>query len=140
MEKQNIHVTTDAVVFCVINEKLMVLLAKRGSEPYKGMWGFPGGFLEEKEDLVEGMKRELKEETGLELQNARQLKAYGTPGRDPRGRTISIAFVALIQEENSEVKAGSDADEVQWHNVHDLPELAFDHAQILQDALASLDS
>jgi 8-oxo-dGTP diphosphatase len=140
MNEQNIKLTSDAVVFCVINEKLMVLLVKRGSEPYKGMWGLPGGFLEDDEELIDGMKRELEEETGLKIQNAKQLKAYGKVDRDPRGRTVSVAFVALIEQKDSEVKAGDDAAEAEWHNVHDLPELAFDHALILQDALASLDN
>lgn len=139
MIEQNIKLTSDAVVFCTINEKLMVLLVKRGSEPYKGMWGLPGGFLEDDEELIDGMKRELEEETGLKIRNAKQLKAYGKVGRDPRGRTVSVAFVALIEQKDSEVKAGDDAAEAEWHSVHDLPELAFDHALILQDALASLD-
>lgn len=137
--KQNISLTTDAVVFCTINEKLMVLLVKRGHEPYKGMWVFPGGFLEDDEELIDGMKRELEEETGLKIENAKQLKAYGAVDRDPRGRTVSVAFVALIEQKDSAVKAGDDAAEAEWHSVHDLPELAFDHALIMEDALASLD-
>lgn len=139
MIKQDIKLTTDAVVFCTINEKLMILLVKRGREPYKGKWSLPGGFLEDDEELIDGMKRELEEETGLKIKNAKQLKAYGQVDRDPRGRTISIAFVALIEQKDSKVKAGDDAAEAEWHNVHDLPELAFDHALILSDALASLD-
>ncbi len=139
MIEQNIKLTTDAVVFCVIDEKLMVLLVKRGNDPYKGMWSFPGGFLEDDEELIDGMKRELEEETGLKIKNAKQLKAYGGVNRDPRGRTVSVAFVALIEQKDSEVKAGDDAAEAEWHNIHDLPELAFDHAVILKDALASLD-
>lgn len=140
MIKQDIKVTTDAVVFCTIDEQLKVLLVKRGSEPYKGMWGFPGGFLEDDEDFIDGMKRELEEETGLKIQHAKQLKAYGRPGRDPRGRTISVVFVALIEQKDSKVAAGDDAAEADWFNIHRLPELAFDHAEILEDALASLDT
>ena len=141
MIDQNIKLTTDAVVFCTIDEQLKVLLVKRGSEPYKGQWGLPGGFVEDQEDLIDGMKRELEEETGLKIQNARQLKTYGTPGRDPRGRTVSVVYHALIEQKDSEVKAGDDAAEAQWFNVHHLPEvLAFDHAEILQDALKALKS
>ncbi|HYD21271.1 MAG TPA: NUDIX hydrolase [Flavipsychrobacter sp.] len=139
MIKQTIKLTTDAVVFCVINEKLMVLLVKRGSEPYKGMWALPGGFVEDEEDLIDGMKRELQEETGLQIKNAKQLRTYGTPGRDPRGRTVSVVYFALIDQEDSEITAGDDAAEAEWYNVHSLPDLAFDHAEILQDALKALD-
>jgi 8-oxo-dGTP diphosphatase len=139
MIKQNIKLTTDMVVFCVIDEKLMVLLVQRKHDPYKGQWALPGGFVEDDEDLVDGAKRELEEETGLKIKNAKQLHTYGTPGRDPRGRTVSVAYFALIEQKDSKVKAGDDAAEAQWHNVHRLPELAFDHAEILQDALKALD-
>jgi 8-oxo-dGTP diphosphatase len=137
--EQNISITTDAIIFCIIDEQLKVLLVKRGNDPYKGMWSFPSGFLDEGEDLVDGMKRELEEETGLKIKHAKQLRAYGTPGRDPRGHTVSVAFVAQIEAKDSEVKAGDDAAEVEWFNIHRLPELAFDHADILKDALKALD-
>ena len=139
MIKQHIKLTTDAVVFCVINEQLMVLLVKRGNEPFKGMRALPGGFVEDDEDLIDGIKRELQEETGLKIKNAKQLRTYGTPGRDPRGRTVSVVYFALIEQKDSKIHAGDDAAEAAWHNVHHLPELAFDHTEILQDALKALD-
>lgn len=138
MIEQNIKLTTDAVVFCIIDEQLKVLLVKRGNEPYKGSWSLPGGFVEDGEELVDGMKRELEEETGLKLMDATQLGVYGAVGRDPRGRTVSVAYYALLDGNNIDVKGGDDAAEADWHNVHQLPELAFDHADILRDALAAL--
>ena len=99
----------------------------------------PGGFVEDDEDLIDGIKRELQEETGLKIKNAKQLRTYGTPGRDPRGRTVSVVYFALIEQKDSKIHAGDDAAEAAWHNVHHLPELAFDHTEILQDALKALD-
>jgi len=133
MRKQNIAVTVDAVILYRKAGILNVLLIKRKNEPFRDQWALPGGFLEENETMEEGAKRELEEETGLKLEKLQQVGAFGTPGRDPRGRTISIAFVGLIDAE-PKVKASDDALDVKWFNMSDLPNLAFDHLKIISEA------
>ncbi len=130
--KQEIAVTVDAVVLNNQNNKPKVLLIKRKNDPFKNKWAIPGGFLEKDENLEYGAKRELEEETGLKIDTLIQLKTYGGVDRDPRGRTISIAFIAITQHQ--EVKAADDAVEAKWFNLHELPSLAFDHSEILEDA------
>lgn len=129
-------VTTDCVIFGFDGEQLKVLLIKRGIKPYIGLWALPGGFLNEKETAEEGAARELKEETGFEAAYLEQLRAYTSPGRDPRERVITIAFIALVKI--GEVKGGDDAAEAQWFAVDKIPQLAFDHDLILRDALTRL--
>jgi 8-oxo-dGTP diphosphatase len=109
------------------------LLIKRKNDPFVDQWALPGGFINESEDLVTAAKRELKEETGLTIETMEQVRAFGAPGRDPRGRTISIAFVSRIFSEE-ELNAGDDATEASWVSIDDLPELAFDHAEIIEAA------
>ena len=101
--KQEIAVTVDAVVLNNQNNKPKVLLIKRKNDPFENKWAIPGGFLEKDENLEYGAKRELEEETGLKINTLIQLKTYGEVDRDPRGRTISIAFIAITQQQ--EVKA-----------------------------------
>jgi 8-oxo-dGTP diphosphatase len=133
MKQQEVSVTVDSVVFANFNDEFQVLLIKRKKEPYEAQWALPGGFINEKEDLETAAKRELKEETGLEIKTMEQVRAFGAPDRDPRGRTISIAFVCRIFEER-QLKAGDDASEAIWVKVDDLPDLAFDHAEIIEAA------
>lgn len=133
MSKQDISVTTDCVIFYSNENEHKVLLVKRKADPFKGKWALPGGFLEEDEPLETGAKRELQEETGLKIEKLKQLKAFGTPGRDPRGRTISIVFYGRVTSEEK-VEGSDDAAEAGWFNLKDLPSLAFDHAEILQEA------
>ena len=133
MEQQKVSVTVDSVVFANFNDEFQVLLIKRKKDPYGEQWALPGGFINEKENLETAAKRELKEETGLEIETMEQVRAFGAPGRDPRGRTISIAFVSRIFEER-ELKPGDDASEAIWVRVDDLPDLAFDHAEIIEAA------
>jgi len=140
MIDQHILLTVDTVVFCIIDEQLKVLLIQRKNDPFKGQWALPGGFVEDDEDLYDAMKRELHEETGLKLKHAQQLYTFGTPGRDPRGRTVTVVYYALIEEHLSKVKAGDDAGDAQWFNVHHLPKIAFDHADIIAYALKQLPS
>lgn len=130
MRKQNIAVTVDAVIFYRKSGLLKILLIQRKNDPFKGQWALPGGFLEEDETMEEGAKRELEEETGLKIEKLQQVAAFGTPGRDPRGRTISIAFVGLIDAE-PKIKASDDALDVKWFDLNDLPNLAFDHSEII---------
>ncbi|MHA6280630.1 NUDIX domain-containing protein [Salinimicrobium sp. CAU 1759] len=131
MAKQNISVTTDCVIFFRNGNKPKVLLVKRKKDPFKDQWALPGGFLEDEEPLQDGARRELEEETGLKVQKLQQLHTFGTPGRDPRGRTISITYWGEVDREE-EVRGNDDAVEASWFELKDLPELAFDHSEILQ--------
>jgi 8-oxo-dGTP diphosphatase len=136
-----IEVTVDAVVIAEVDGDLLALVVRRGNPPFEGRWALPGGFLEPGEDLAEGAVRELREETGVEVgaDEVRQIGAFGTPGRDPRGPTVSIAFVVRL-DDAAQAAGGDDAAEADWRPVSELfdDELAFDHATILRDGLASL--
>jgi 8-oxo-dGTP diphosphatase len=131
-------VTTDCVIFGITRDgERRVLLVQRGNEPFRGMWAFPGGFLNMDETLEQCARRELKEETGLDTPiRFEELKSFSTVDRDPRGRTISVAFVAEVPL--SEVKGGDDAAEARWFPLDEIPQLAFDHGEMLQAALARL--
>jgi 8-oxo-dGTP diphosphatase len=127
-------VTTDAVIFTISNGKLKLLLIKRAFDPFKGSWAIPGGFLELNEDLDECAMRELKEETGLENIYLEQLHTFGKPGRDPRERVITVAYYAIVAGIDMEPTAASDAAEAKWFPIDRLPELAFDHDEIIDMA------
>ncbi|MBD5420054.1 MAG: NUDIX hydrolase [Bacteroides sp.] len=129
-------VTTDCVIFGFDGEELKVLLIERGITPYKGHWAFPGGFLNPNETAEEGARRELREETGLDSAHIEQLRTYSTPDRDPRERVITIAYIALVRIQD--VRGGDDAADAGWFPVENVPPLAFDHAEILRDALRRL--
>lgn len=133
--KQNIKLTVDAVIFSASANGKYVLLVKRKNEPFKGQWVLPGGFVDDGERLETAAIRELREETSLKMDSLKQLKAYGDPERDPRGHTVSVAFWGVTSKDEVKVKAASDADEVNWFNLNELPELGFDHSIILKDAL-----
>lgn len=137
MTKQNISITVDAVVFYEEEDKHKVLLVKRKNDPFKNKWAIPGGFLEESEAPEVGARRELEEETSLKMERLWQIGAFGEPGRDPRGRIISIAFVGKAASMDA-VKGGDDAGDAGWFNVQDLPELAFDHREIITAAMDML--
>ncbi len=126
--------TVDTVVFGFDGAALSVLLIQRSHAPCEGCWAFPGGFVEIDEPLVEAARRELAEETGSTVGDLVQLAAYGDPGRDPRGHTVSVVYWTLVQRTASGVTAGSDARAAAWFPVDATPTLAFDHAEILQDA------
>jgi 8-oxo-dGTP diphosphatase len=129
-------VATDCVIFGFDGIKLHVLLIERGAEPYKGMWAFPGGFLQMEEDAEQGALRELKEETNLTAQYIEQFYTFSDPHRDPRERIISIAYYALVKIQ--EVKGGDDAAKAQWFAIDEIPRLAFDHDRILRKAMEKL--
>ena len=133
MIDQQIAVTTDCVIFSQNDLGTKVLLVQRKIDPFKGKWALPGGFVETNEPLEEAAKRELQEETGLVIDRLEQLHTYGTPGRDPRGRTLTIAYLGFTQKEEA-VKGADDAADARWFDLQELPPLAFDHDQILQDA------
>ena len=122
---EHMAVTTDCVIFTYEDWKLKVLLVRRGGEPYKGQWAFPGGFLRMNENAEQGALRELREETGLQPAAIGQLGVFSDVNRDPRERVITIAWYALVKP--SEVVGGDDADEAAWFPVDNLPPLAFDH-------------
>jgi 8-oxo-dGTP diphosphatase len=115
-----------------------VLLIRRKHAPFAGDWALPGGFVDANERLIDAAKRELEEETGMIVTELEQLQAYGDPGRDPRGWTVSVAFLARIDPKKARARAGDDAAEAAWFSLAKLPALAFDHAAILARAAAVL--
>ncbi|MEL6392338.1 MAG: NUDIX domain-containing protein [Bacteroidota bacterium] len=145
MSKENAHsysyeyprpaLTVDVVVFGYAGDKdLRVLLIKRGGEPFRGLWALPGGFVDMDENLETSALRELEEETGLTNLFIEQLYTFGNPGRDPRGRVVSVAYYALVNLIDHSPTANSDAEEAEWFALDELPDLAFDHDQILEMA------
>lgn len=129
-----IFVTVDVVLFRKMNNSYETLLIQRLNDPFKLYWALPGGFVDEHEELETAAKRELFEETDIQLFQVKQLKAYGNPNRDPRHHTISVAFIGEI-DSLAEAKAKDDAKAVKWFNIEELPVLAFDHAEIIRDAI-----
>ena len=126
--------TADCVV--IANEmQPKVLLVERGNEPFKGCWAIPGGFMNMDETAEQCAIRELKEETGLEVEFVRQIGTYSKVDRDPRGRTISVAYLAVIDAEE-DVTGQDDAAKAAWWPIDALPPLAFDHDEIMEDAIA----
>ncbi|SHJ82718.1 8-oxo-dGTP diphosphatase [Desulfatibacillum alkenivorans DSM 16219] len=134
--------TVDAVVFGIDFDEaaLKILLIERAREPFKGNWALPGGFVEMDEDLEAAVIRELREETNIRLSYMEQLYTFGAPGRDPRGRVISTAFLGLVQPGHIAIQEGSDAAKAIWWNVNELPGLAFDHAEIIKTGVQRLRS
>ena len=129
-------VTTDCVIFGIKDRRLFVLLIKRGREPYKNKWAFPGGFLNENETAEQGAARELKEETGIEVNFLDQFYTFTDPQRDSRERVISIGFISLTRV--IKVKGGDDAAKARWFLIDAIPPLAFDHDKMLQLGLKRL--
>jgi 8-oxo-dGTP diphosphatase len=127
--------TIDCAVFRKGKTDLELLLIQRDRYPFEGVWALPGGFVEMKERLHEAASRELEEETGLKGIQLMPFKTFDTIDRDPRGRTISFVFYGLLESPAKLVKAASDARDAQWFNVKQLPELAFDHAEIVGELL-----
>ncbi len=125
-------VTADCVVIAKENEP-KVLLIQRGNEPFKGYWAFPGGFMNMDETTEQCAVRELEEETGLKVTEIKQIGAYSKVDRDPRGRTVTVAYLAIIDKVEN-VKGLDDAAKAQWFPISDLPKLAFDHEEIMKDA------
>ena len=126
-------VTADCVVITKEAEP-KVLLIERGGEPFKGCWALPGGFMNMDETTEQCAFRELEEETGLKIGEVHQIGAYSRVDRDPRGRTITVAYLAVVDAPIA-VKGQDDAAKAQWFPLSALPELAFDHADIMRDAV-----
>jgi 8-oxo-dGTP diphosphatase len=138
-DRVDVSVTVDLVVLTIREERLCAVLVRRGIAPYRGRWALPGGFVEDGEDLADAAARELGEEAGLALHDVHleQLRTYGAPGRDPRGRVVTVAHLALAPDLPSPT-AGSDAAHADWVPVEDAlagGRLAFDHARILVDGV-----
>lgn len=123
-------VTVDMVIV-TREKKPRVLLIRRKHPPFVGKWAIPGGFVEMEETLEAAAQRELFEETTLRALKLEQLHTFGDPGRDPRGRVISVAYLALVDPRKLKPQAADDAAEVGWHDLTHPPALAFDHAKIL---------
>ncbi|MFV8751180.1 NUDIX hydrolase [Nannocystaceae bacterium ST9] len=128
--------TVDCVVFGLDldEDDLEILLVRRGLEPFLGKWALPGGFVRVDETLEDAALRELEEETGLRKVFLEQLYTFGALDRDPRERIVTVAYYALVKLSDHKVKAATDASDAAWFSIHDLPELAFDHQQILDAA------
>lgn len=135
-------VTVDIAVFTVAGTlqdlRLQVLLIRRDLDPFAGSWALPGGFVREDEDLSDAARRELEEETGVRDVFLEQVATVGTPGRDPRGHTVTVVYVALVPADRHLLAASGDARAVNWFDVSHLPPLAFDHAALLEAALDHL--
>lgn len=132
--------TVDCVIFGLDESDLKVLLIQRGQAPFEGQWALPGGFVRMDEMLDEAARRELQEETGVSNVFLEQLYTYSGVDRDPRERVVTVAYFALVKLCDHRIKATTDARNAAWFAVHDAPKLAFDHAQILEQALDRLKS
>ena len=132
-------VTVDCVVFGLDQtDYLQVLLIQRRLPPFVGQWALPGGFVRQDEALETAARRELQEETDVTGLFLEQLQTYGQPNRDPRGHTVTVAFYAVVNLWDHQIKAATDAKEARWWPLSQLPDLAFDHGMIVQDAIATL--
>jgi 8-oxo-dGTP diphosphatase len=131
-------VTVDIVVFTVEGNELKVLLIQRKDPPFQHMWAVPGGFIHTGETLEAAASRRLNEETNVENIYLEQLKSFGTPDRDPRARVITVAYYALVSLDKLDLVARANAEDVRWFGIKTLPELAFDHKLLVEEALAKL--
>lgn len=128
-------ITGDVVLLLRDGDRTKILLVQRKFDPYKGLWATPGGFIEMDETLEEAARRELLEETGLTVDHLVFVGMYDAVDRDPRGRTLTAAFVGFATpDQAAQAKAADDAAAVQWFDLDHLPDLAFDHAQVIADA------
>jgi 8-oxo-dGTP diphosphatase len=123
--------TTDVAIFTIREERLEILLIQRGNPPFQGHWALPGGIVEEDEDLDVCARRELEEETGVTGLELEQFHSFGAPGRDPRGRYVTVAYLTLVRPKRLSPKAASDAAGVRWFAIDSLPPVAFDHGEII---------
>lgn len=128
----------DSIIFSYDKNILKVLLIERKYPPFEGQWAIPGGFVNIDEEIDAAAYRELKEETGITDVELMQFTTIGTVGRDPRGRIISVFFIGIADYDKCNVRAGDDAKNAKWLPANDLPKLAFDHQEIISDAVSYL--
>ena len=134
-------VTVDAAVFSFFEDGPKLLLIQRKHPPFEGQWALPGGFIEMDEELEDAAARELTEETGLKNINLEQIHTFGGIGRDPRGRQITVVFMGIAKEGQTEITAGDDAEKAQWFDIENLPaNLAFDHNEVAAFAIQNFKS
>ncbi|MFZ0034315.1 MAG: NUDIX hydrolase [Sedimentisphaerales bacterium] len=132
-------VSVDAAVFSFFRDGARLLFIKRKNEPFKGRWALPGGFVDIDEELDDAVARELFEEAGLSGIALEQMHTFGKPGRDPRGRQITIVFMGVASEKQRKIRAGDDAAEARWFDIGKLPkDLAFDHNEVVRFAIEKL--
>ena len=124
--------SVDCVVFGLDEEDLKVLLIQRDLPPFAGKWALPGGFVDVNETLDNAARRELREETCIDVTYLEQLYTFGAVNRDPRDRVVSVAYYALVKLSDYRVQAATDVRNVGWYSIGKTPKLAFDHATILQ--------
>ncbi len=134
MRTSKIFVTVDIVILKESKPNQTILLIKRKNPPFQDCWALPGGFVDENEDLEAAAIRELEEETQIKTTNLQQIKAFGKPFRDPRSHVISISFLGFVPE-NTIAMAADDAKEIGWFSINNLPDLAFDHLEIINFTL-----
>jgi 8-oxo-dGTP diphosphatase len=128
-------VSADIAVFRQAGQSLEILLIRRKNPPFQGSWALPGGFLEIDETLEQTAARELEEETGLKDVDLKQFKTFSNVDRDPRTRVITTVFYGIVPLENSVAKSGDDAEKAEWFAVNKLPELGFDHSDIIRQII-----
>ncbi len=139
MKFQGIRIAVDAVVLGYQNGKLYALLIRQKFGSQEAYWALPGGLVQENEPLIDAVKRELKEETSVVVNYLEQLYTFGDDiNRDSRNRVVSVAYFALIDSSKTTIKADTDAENVQWYPVDEVPALAFDHNIILKMAVSRL--
>jgi len=124
-------VTVDIIVTKKENNSEFILLIERKNEPFKNQWALPGGFIDINEEIKTAAYRELKEETSISEIKLQQLHTFGKPGRDPRGRTISVIYIGELSNLDQKVEARDDAKKLNWFNIKDVPDMAFDHKDII---------
>lgn len=134
MRTSKIFVTVDIVILKESKPNQTILLIKRKNTPFQDCWALPGGFVDENEDLEAAAIRELEEETQIKTTNLQQIKAFGKPFRDPRSHVISVSFLGFVPENNI-ANAADDAKEIGWFSINNLPDLAFDHLEIINFTL-----
>ncbi|MEM7109161.1 MAG: NUDIX hydrolase [Bacteroidota bacterium] len=138
--QQKIFLTADCLIVSEHEIGNKVLLIKRKNEPFKDCWALPGGFVEDNEDLDQAASRELREETGVSLRPSeiRELATFGKPGRDPRGRIVTVVFGAIVDPKYHPIRAGDDSTDAAWWDLEALPTMAFDHEMIVEKCFKRL--
>jgi 8-oxo-dGTP diphosphatase len=132
-------VTVDCLIFSRSGQTTWLLLIQRDKPPFEGSWALPGGFVDIDEPLETAAHRELEEETAIRDIRLQQFYTFGKPGRDPRGRTISVVYYGFMNHNSQQATAGSDARNARWFDILHLPELAFDHHDIIHLAIKKME-